>query len=60
MSENLLTKAELAQRLRVTGRTIDRYREEGLPTIPLSSRALRFDWDKVLAWLSDRSAPVSQ
>jgi excisionase family DNA binding protein len=47
-----LTAAELAERLRVRPATIRGWGRAGrIPTVRLSRRVLRFDWNEVLAAL---------
>lgn len=50
----LLTQAELMERLRISRATLFRWRQAGLPTIKLG-RTLRFDAVEVLRWVK-RSA----
>jgi len=50
----LLTKAELAKRLKVTTRTIDSWRERGVITAYKILSQVRFDWNSVLAELEQR------
>jgi len=51
----LITKAELAKRLKVSTRTIDLWVNENLiPKIKINSSA-RFDWDNVLVALKNQN-----
>ncbi|RJQ26239.1 MAG: DNA-binding protein [Peptococcaceae bacterium] len=53
MEEEILTKAELAKLLKVTQRTIDRLRTEGLPCFKVGN-AVRFNRKKVLKWFEEQ------
>jgi hypothetical protein len=54
--EELLTKKEVARRLRVCPSTVDNWRKRyGLPTIEKGYRVF-FDWEDVRAWL--KSGPM--
>ena len=54
--EELLTRKELAPRLRVCTTTVDNWRKRyGLPTIEKGYRVF-FDWEDVKAWL--KSGPM--
>jgi excisionase family DNA binding protein len=46
----MLTKKELAAKLKVHENTIDRRVKEGMPHIKVG-KAVRFDIDEVMAWL---------
>ena len=51
----LLTKEELAERLKLTTRTIDTMIAQGrLPCLKLSPRTVRFHWSDVMAALNQR------
>lgn len=51
--EPLITKAEVARRLGVSRRTVNRYTaHDGLPIIRLTSSTVRYDWAAVQAWLA--------
>jgi hypothetical protein len=52
----LLTKADLAQRLQVSTRTIDTLRAKGLPTTWVVESP-RFDWPIVRTWLAEQPDP---
>ncbi len=52
MSEEFYTKADLAKFLKVSQRTIDRMREEGLPSFKLGVN-VRFEKEAVLKWLKE-------
>ena len=47
----MLTRKELSELLKVSERTIDRYIKLGMPCIK-KSRAVRFELEKVMAWLN--------
>lgn len=49
-SRCLFTKAQLAERLVVSTRTVDRLIKKGLPAIRVGS-VHRFDWSDVTRWL---------
>jgi DNA-binding transcriptional MerR regulator len=50
MTEQLLTTAELAERLRISPHTIRLWSSQGrIPTVWLSPAVRRFDWTEVLA-----------
>jgi excisionase family DNA binding protein len=49
--EHLLTRAELAELLHCDVQTIDKMRDDGLPTITWGRRYLRFRPSAVMAWL---------
>lgn len=46
----LITKSELAKRLSVCSRTVDRMLVKGMPHVKIGT-AVRFDYDEVIAWL---------
>jgi len=50
MEEEILTKKELAKLLKVTVRTIDRLRGEGMPSFKVGNQ-VRFDKEDVKDWL---------
>lgn len=55
---DLITAEELAERLRLRPSTIRRWSQDGLiPSIKLTGRVTRFDFDAVRAALTHRSAP---
>ncbi len=54
MNDEILTKQEIAQLLKVSEITIDRWRKEGLPAIKVRSKVL-FNKKDVLQWLSEKS-----
>ena len=47
----MITKKELATKLKFSERTIDRLRKDGLPCIKLRTGTVRFDFDIVMEWL---------
>ena len=53
MDEKILTKEELATLLKVTQRTIDRMRIDGMPFFKVGTH-IRFDRDDVLKWLKEK------
>jgi excisionase family DNA binding protein len=57
MSEQLLTALQLAERLHVRERTVQAWARKGrIPTVRLSSKVIRFDWQSVLAALKPTTA----
>lgn len=54
MADEILTREELAKLLKVTERTIDRLRKEGLPWYRVGAN-VRFDKEKVLKWLEQNN-----
>lgn len=53
MADEFLTKEQLSQLLQITVRTIDRLREEGLPSLKIG-KSVRFDKKEVLDWIKSR------
>ena len=53
MESEILTKDELAKMLKVTIRTLDRLRSEGLPSIKVGNQ-VRFIEKDVLEWLKSQ------
>lgn len=47
----MLTKKELAAHLKVTERTVDRYRDQGMPYFKTITGLIRFNLDDVMKWL---------
>lgn len=54
MEDKILTREELAKFLKVTERTIDRLRKEGMPWYKVGVN-VRFNKEKVLQWLEEKS-----
>lgn len=50
----MLTRKELAERMRVTTRTVDRQVKNGMPYIKFGG-SIRFDLDAVMKWLEEQS-----
>lgn len=50
MEKALLTSVELANLLKVSTRTLIRYRKIGMPYIQ-NERIVRYEYDKVIEWL---------
>ena len=48
----MLTRRELAKELKCSERTVDNWRDEGLPTIK-KGKYVRFELDKVIEWLKE-------
>jgi predicted DNA-binding transcriptional regulator AlpA len=57
MENGLLTQAELAEKLRVSPRTLTQWRwlKKGPPWISLGYRSIRYDVKEVEKWLATRS-----
>ena len=51
----MLTKKGLADYLKVTDRTIDRYRKAGMPCIITFTGLVRFDLDAVMVWFAEKN-----
>ena len=54
MDEQVMTKKELATFLKVTERTVDRIRNDGLPCFKIG-KCIRFEKEKVLKWLNEKN-----
>lgn len=52
--KELITTKELCKKLKLSRPTILKLRNEGMPTIFLGERSVRFDYDKVQEWLKER------
>lgn len=52
-NDEILTKGELAKLLKVTVRTVDRLRNEGLPSFKVGN-LVRFDKNDVKKWLKSQ------
>lgn len=46
---NLMTRGELAKKMRVSNRTIQRYSKRGMPFVKIG-RLYRYDYDDVVNW----------
>jgi len=53
MEEDILTKSELAEILKVTEKTIDRLRTKGMPSFKVGTK-VRFNKAKVVEWLENQ------
>jgi excisionase family DNA binding protein len=53
MEEDILTKSELAEILKVTEKTIDRLRTKGMPSFKVGTK-VRFKKAKVIEWLENQ------
>jgi hypothetical protein len=53
--QGMLTKPELANRLRKSVRTIDAWMKGGprIPYVKIGSKSVLFKWDSVLQWLNE-------
>lgn len=49
----MLTKKELGKKLNVSQRTIDRYRDKGMPCITMPGGTIRFELKEVMKWLKN-------
>lgn len=47
----MITRKELAKQLNLTERTIDRYREKGMPFHAFPTGTIRFKLEEVMDWL---------
>lgn len=52
---NLLTTEELTKELKVTRQTLGRYKKQGMPSIKINARMVRYELDKVLEWLKEKN-----
>lgn len=55
----ILNKKELAERLKVSPRTIGTLQSEGLPVVKIGTRTL-FNYEKVLLWIDGREIKSSR
>jgi len=51
--DELITVDQLREIVQVSRTTIDRWRKEGLPTIKIGKRAIRFEKGKALEWIKN-------
>jgi excisionase family DNA binding protein len=51
----LLTREELAELLNCSTKTIDKFVQEGMPSVTFGLRMRRFDADEALAWARGRA-----
>jgi excisionase family DNA binding protein len=58
-SDDLLTKIEVAARMKVTPRTVDSWMKKKIIPFRKIGRAVRFDWSEVLDYLKARNQPVA-
>jgi len=49
----LLSRKQLAEVIGVSLRTIDRYRDMGMPSIRLVTGTIRFDKEEVFKWIKE-------
>ena len=54
MGDEILTREELANYLKLTPRTIDRLRKTGLPCFKIGD-SVRFKKDEVLKWIDEQN-----
>ena len=55
VTETLLTREEVARRLAISNRTLERYIcERDFPVVRLSLRTLRFSWPAVEEWIAEQ------
>lgn len=52
--EQLITKSELAYKLKISERSINRYMLQGMPYKQLSYKTIRFDLKEVNKWLKTK------
>lgn len=50
----LLTRVELAEMLRISLRTVDKLKAEGMPHIKITKSTIRFELSAVMEWLRNR------
>lgn len=55
MDSEILTVEDLCSWLKVTRKTTERWRKDGLPYIKIG-RSVRFEKEKVLQWLKDHNS----
>lgn len=55
----MMTKKELAEFLKVTTMTIDRYMAKGMPFIKLPTGTVRFEKNAVMEWVKGTSEEVN-
>lgn len=53
--QRLITIDELGQLLNLSRSGIFRLKREGLPSVKISHKVVRYDYDEVLKWLKERS-----
>lgn len=54
--DELLTRAELAERMRVSVATVDRLRKDGMPCVRFSPGTIRFRSREAMEWAENRYA----
>lgn len=52
-NEELITTTELAEKLKVSRETIRRWNNAGMPRIPLTAGAIRYQLSEVLNWRAE-------
>lgn len=52
---NIITTEQLCETLQLSRTAILRLIRRGMPTLRLSARVHRYDWDAVLIWLNEES-----
>ena len=52
----LMTQAQMMEELQVTANTLWQWRKQGMPYVPLGTRAVRYNLHDVMGWLEDRKA----
>lgn len=50
----LLTKTEIAQKLKVTTITIDRYEKKGMPVLRPAGGDPRYDFEAIIEWMKTK------
>lgn len=53
--DKLITRKELAEMLRVSMKEISVLEKKGLPVMRLGYRTKRYDYDKVIKWIDEKS-----
>lgn len=57
--DELITKTELAKKLKVSTRTVDAWREQGVISCIKIASQVRFDWNEVLEEIKERKEVVA-
>ncbi len=58
-ASRLMNKAEIADHLGVSVRTVSNLIKDGLPTVPLGQRRIQFNCEEVLLWAKNREVKRS-
>lgn len=52
-NEELITKGELADRLKISLETVSRWKRDGMPFIQLTDKVARFQLNEVIKWRAE-------